>query len=194
MINAAQLPPWLAMVMGLAACAMESPPSALPVATADQAAAVTAPALASPISKLPQSKLSQRLLRRLNHHRRRNHLETLVFDGRLGRAAARHAEDMARNRTLSHRGSGGSRLKDRIGEAGYRFQAVAENIASGAPSPERVVELWMASPGHRANILNPVFRDAGIGHAGGDELYWTLDLGRKWPGGGKRPLRLPRSW
>lgn len=184
MINGAQMLPWLVMVMLLAGCAVESPPITPPVGGPDRTAAVAAPVLASPMAR--------RLMDRLNHHRRQNHLHPLVFNPRLGRAAARHAEDMAQNGSLSHRGSGGSSLTDRIEAVGYRFQAVAENIASGALSPERVVEMWMASPGHRANILNPVFRDAGIGHGGGPVLYWTLDLGRKWPRGGSKPLRLPR--
>jgi uncharacterized protein YkwD len=64
----------------------------------------------------------------------------------------------------------GVTLQDRVNKEGYcslGCALIAENIgwASGAPTPRQIVDLWMASEGHRANILNPSLREIGIGSA-----------------------------
>jgi uncharacterized protein YkwD len=56
------------------------------------------------------------------------------------------------------------RPEDRLAAAGYEWQAWAENLAFGF-DPAAVVAGWMASPGHRANILNPTYTETGAGFA-----------------------------
>lgn len=62
-------------------------------------------------------------------------------------------------------------FSDRITAAGYSWNAAAENIAAGYPSPAAVMAGWMASPGHAGNILHPAFRELGVGYVsqGGDQ-------------------------
>ena len=91
-------------------------------------------------------------------------------------AQCRHGEP----RVLQPHGSNGSDPGDRLRAAGYRTDGGwAENIASGYGNPAAVMAGWMASPGHRANILNCSLRALGVGVARSDggRLYWTQDFG-----------------
>ncbi len=125
-----------------------------------------------------------RVLAQVNAYRVRNDLPPLRADRRLARAALAHARDMADNDFFAHEGSDHTHSGVRARRAGYDWRAVGENIAGGLSSPEDTVAGWMASAGHRQNMLNPVFRDAGIGHVfraadDGDvryRHYWTLVL------------------
>jgi uncharacterized protein YkwD len=84
----------------------------------------------------------------------------LTLDDRLSKAAQAHTDEMARRATLSHEGADGSNAGQRASAAGYTWNAVAENIAAGQPSPAAAVASWMKSPGHRQNILNCAYRKA----------------------------------
>jgi uncharacterized protein YkwD len=66
-----------------------------------------------------------------------------------------------------------------VTNAGYRWSAVAENIAMGYPDPAAVMTGWMNSPGHRTNILNCQYRQLGVGVAASAKgaRYWTQDFG-----------------
>ena len=69
---------------------------------------------------------------------------------------------------------------DRDVQAGYTpWTTLAENVAAGQQTPEAVVAAWMNSAGHRANILNPSFRDIGVGVAKGGSygIYWAQEFG-----------------
>jgi len=109
----------------------------------------------------------------LNSVRSRHGLGPLELNRRLSRAARRHARDMARRKYFSHDTLGGGSFVDRIRHTGYLHGAhrwaVGENLAwatHGQSAPRGVTELWMKSPGHRANILNGTFREIGIGIVG----------------------------
>jgi len=98
----------------------------------------------------------------------------------LNEAAAAHARDMARKDYFDHRGSDGSQPKDRVLRAGYLPRISGENIALGPQSAEEVVAGWLASPGHCANIMDPRFREIGIGVAigrGRGKTYWVQTFG-----------------
>lgn len=72
---------------------------------------------------------------------------------------------MAENHYFSHTSPDGRTPWSFVEEAGYRYRLVAENIAQGpSPAPRRH-QLWMNSPAHRANILNPNFTETGVGIA-----------------------------
>jgi uncharacterized protein YkwD len=99
----------------------------------------------------------------------------------LTRAAREHSIDMAQGE-FEHRGGDGSTPAQRAQRAGYRHPSViGENIAAGATSPREVVQGWLDSPGHCANMMDRRFRDLGIGFAvdwtSRFGIYWTLDLG-----------------
>jgi uncharacterized protein YkwD len=104
----------------------------------------------------------------------------LSVDSRLVLAARGHSSDMASQDYFSHQGRDGSRPWDRVSRQGYSFQAVGENIAAGYTSPQAVVEGWLASPGHCANLMNPKFTETGVGQATGGSyrIYWTQVFAR----------------
>jgi hypothetical protein len=99
----------------------------------------------------------------------------------LTRAAQFHANWMGANNTLSHTGRDGTNAQDRIEEAGYVIKGFGENVGAGANSPEKIVAAWMRSPGHRANILQPLFEEIGVGLAlttsGTYQYWWVQNFG-----------------
>lgn len=120
----------------------------------------------------------QRVVDLTNQERARHGLPALALDGALCRSALAHSRDMASHNYFSHTGSDGSTVGDRIRAAGYSpLWAYGENIAAGQPSPEEVVNAWMNSEGHRANILSPHYEHIGVGYVRQDGTtylhYWT---------------------
>ena len=119
----------------------------------------------------------------VNDERAAQGLHPLRIDHNLGRAARDHSIDMGLQGYFSHTSLDGRTAADRITAAGYLFNAYGENIAAGSPTPEDVIDAWMSSSGHRANILNPNYCDIGIGYAyltdSSHGHYWTQDFGRK---------------
>jgi hypothetical protein len=122
------------------------------------------------------------VLEQVNAERADEDLPPLALDLRLMEAAQLHSQDMAVNDFHSHQGSDGSTPEDRIEAAGYvHWQGWGENVAAGYATPEAVVAGWMASPGHRNNILGPFWQDTGIGwDTDADSTYfhyWTQVFG-----------------
>lgn len=78
---------------------------------------------------------------------------TLRRNAKADAAALAHARDMARHGFFGHKGSNGSSVGGRLKVAGCRFTGAAENIAKGQRSDAEVVAAWVASPGHRRNML-----------------------------------------
>ncbi|MGF7235729.1 MAG: CAP domain-containing protein [Frankia sp.] len=103
----------------------------------------------------------------------------LTLDGRLTAAAEAHSVDMAVHNYFGHNSQVGTTPFQRMVAAGYNFTVAAENIAAGQTTPAAVMAAWMASPGHRANILNCALRQIGVGFASGGTYgsYWTQDFG-----------------
>ncbi len=108
--------------------------------------------------------------------RARNGLPPLSVSSALTQAAAAHARDMQANGFFSHTGSDGSGIGDRAHAAGYGFCFIAENIAQGQSSFNQVMEGWMASTGHRRNILSDGAREFAMVRTGGN--IWVMVLGR----------------
>jgi len=113
-----------------------------------------------------------------NHQRTRNGCKALAVNNELVRASRDHSAWMARTGTFSHVGFGGSTFDARIRAAGYSKPA-AENIAWGYRSGADVVNAWMKSPGHRANILNCKVTKVGVGavYAANGNPYYTQEFG-----------------
>jgi uncharacterized protein YkwD len=114
------------------------------------------------------------LISRVNAERESRGLVSMRYDERLALAAQRHSEDQARLGRTSHTGSDGSTLMTRIDAVGYGWSSLAENVAVGYRDVESVVAAWMASDGHRRNILTANV-DIGVGLAFGADgrPYWT---------------------
>ncbi|WP_210748282.1 sigma-70 family RNA polymerase sigma factor [Actinomadura latina] len=118
--------------------------------------------------------VEQQVVKLVNRERAQRGCRPLRVSPALHRAAQRHSADMAARRVLDHGGAGGEDPGDRITAAGFRWSVWAENIARGQPTPSAVVDGWMNSQGHRANILNCGLTMVGVGvvqGAGGP--WWT---------------------
>jgi uncharacterized protein YkwD len=118
----------------------------------------------------------------LNHERRMHHLHRLRFNHRLALAALRHARDMVRNTYFSHSEPSGPNFVQRILRTDYVPPAskwfLGENLAWGGPhesTPREIVRAWMASPGHRRNILAARFREIGIALVAGAPVAGVAD-------------------
>ncbi|KAF0675400.1 CAP domain-containing protein [Profundibacterium mesophilum] len=92
-------------------------------------------------------------------------------DDRLDAAARGHALYMQRSGRMGHDGQGGSGPMERVRGQGLLACFAAENVAEGYGDLPRVLRAWMASPGHRANILDPRATLFGMARAGD---YWTM--------------------
>ncbi len=108
-----------------------------------------------------QTVAEQYLLTAVNQERAAHRLAPVHLDPALTHAAARHAEEMARRRTISHQFSGEPDLAERGSATGARFDRITENVAEG-PSILGVHDALMRSSGHRANILDPAVDAIGI--------------------------------
>ena len=124
------------------------------------------------------------ILARVNALRQQYGLLPLDLSSILIASAQRHSDDMARTGNISHTGSDGSSIDSRIREAGYGhwrdFGIWSENIYGGQTANVDVAwEFWTTSQVHRNNLLNPRFREIGIGVGRGANggVYYTLNFG-----------------
>ncbi|WP_200960190.1 CAP domain-containing protein [Pelomonas sp. Root1217] len=106
----------------------------------------------------------------------------LTWNAALTQAAVAHSDDMVTHNFFSHTGSDGSTLGTRASAAGYVWSSLGENIAAGQSSVAEVVDGWMKSDGHCANLMNATFRDIGVACVAGNasttyRSYWTQDFG-----------------
>jgi uncharacterized protein YkwD len=99
-----------------------------------------------------------------NQARISNGCNPVTVDYRLQAAAEGHSQDMAVRDYFDHISPDGTSPWDRIRAQGYSYSLAGENVAAGYSSPESVVAGWMASAGHRANILNCGFVHIGVGY------------------------------
>jgi len=106
---------------------------------------------------------------------------SLRWNDALFSAAAVHANDMVTNNFFSHTGSNGSTISDRINAIGYAWASVGENIAAGQPTVTRVVDAWMGSDGHCANLMNPAMEEFAVAcvyNTTNRSNYWVMDLAK----------------
>lgn len=116
---------------------------------------------------------------RTNRARAEHGLGPLSWADRLAAAAQAHNDDMVRRAFFAHESPDGRSVADRVRSAGYDYRVVAENIAAGQRTAAEVVQGWMHSPGHRANILHADVREIGVGFtaAGAYGTMWTQVFG-----------------
>lgn len=130
------------------------------------------------------SDLERQTVAEVNRRRQANGCGSLTLNRELSVAAKRHSKDMATKNFFSHTGSDGSTFVQRIRDAGYvPYKQIAENLAAGYATPQSVVQGWMDSAGHRANMLNCAYRDIGVGLEINPNsqyrYYWTTTFGVK---------------
>ena len=114
----------------------------------------------------------QEVVRLVNQHRAQNGLQPLTEDWELSRVARYKSQDMVSNRYFSHTSPTYGTPFQMIRAFGLKFRTAGENIAYGQRTPKAVVDAWMNSSGHRANILNGSYTRIGVGYAASGH-YWT---------------------
>ena len=137
---------------------------------------------ASPLPLCPRTP-GQAVVEAVNAQRAAHGLPALRVHPRLHDAARCHAWDQASGPDAGHRGSDGSDPSLRADRAGYRWTVVGENVAAGQTTPAEVVQVWMDSEPHRANILDGRFTEAAVGYAAADAsrwgTYWVMMFGTR---------------
>ena len=118
------------------------------------------------------SNAASEVVRLTNSARSQNGYAALVEDGALSEAAAVRAREIARS--FSHTRPLGASFSSALSESGVSYLRAGENIASGQKSASEVVNAWLNSPGHRANILNSSYSRIGSASVNIDgTLYWV---------------------
>ena len=121
---------------------------------------------------IQNSSAASEVVRLTNSARGQNGYAALVEDGALSEAAAVRAREIARS--FSHTRPSGASFSSALSESGVSYLRAGENIASGQKSASEVVNAWMNSPGHRANILNSSYSRIGSASVNVDgTLYWV---------------------
>ncbi len=112
------------------------------------------------------------VIRLVNEIRTKNGLKTLKADWQLSRVARYKSQDMKNNNYFSHTSPVYGSPFEMIKNFGISYKSAAENIAKGQSTPQAVVNAWMNSSGHRANILNSSYTKIGVGYVASGN-YWT---------------------
>lgn len=99
----------------------------------------------------------------------------LAWNDSLEAAAVRHSKEMAAFDYFSHTSKiTGLSASARIKAAGYNWRACGENISLGAEDEQSAIDGWLKSTRHCQNIMQPLFKEMGVGRAG---TYWTQAFG-----------------
>ncbi len=112
------------------------------------------------------------VVRLVNEIRVKNGLKKLTEDWELSRVARYKSQDMKDNNYFSHTSPVYGSPFDMMKSFGLSYRTAGENIAKGYATPQAVVNSWMNSPGHRANILNASYTKIGVGYVASGR-YWT---------------------
>lgn len=108
----------------------------------------------------------------VNEIRVKNGLKALKYDWELSRVARYKSQDMKDKNYFDHNSPTYGSPFDMMKSFGLSYRSAGENIAKGYTSPKAVVNGWMNSPGHKANILNSSFKKIGVGYVKKGN-YWT---------------------
>lgn len=130
--------------------------------------------------------LAHRAVDLANQERAKAGLNPLKWNDQLAASGRAYAQEMASKTFFSHTGSDGSTPTDRAGRVGYAAYGwgglyVGENLGRGYNTAESVHQAWMASEGHRQNLLLPKYREIGIGIAVAPDgtKYWAQEFGSR---------------
>jgi len=114
----------------------------------------------------------QQVIALINQIRAQHGLSQLTANWQLSRVARYKSQDMADNNYFSHTSPTYGSPFQMMKQFGITYRTAGENIASGYASAQAVVNAWMNSAGHRANILNPSYTQIGVGYVA-DGNHWT---------------------
>ncbi|OPA24186.1 serine protease [Bacillus cereus] len=134
----------------------------------------TSPDLEQPADDIDDSlnQFEQRVVELTNVERKKQGLSDLKINKELSKVARIKSEDMQKNQYFDHNSPTYGSPFDMMKQFGIAYKTAGENIAQGQRTPEEVVQAWMNSPGHRANILNNGYTDIGVGYVEKGN-YWT---------------------
>jgi uncharacterized YkwD family protein len=121
------------------------------------------------------SEFQNEVVRLVNVERAKNSLPALTADSLLMKTATVKSQDMANNNYFDHTSPTYGSPFDLMKKFGVTYRAAGENIAMGQTTPAQVMNGWMNSSGHRANILNSAYTKIGVGIAknASGRYYWT---------------------
>jgi uncharacterized YkwD family protein len=121
------------------------------------------------------SEFEQEVIRLTNEERESRGLDSFDIAEDVSEVARVKSEDMRDDDYFSHTSPTYGSPFDMLRSFDISYRSAGENIAAGQATPEQVVNSWMNSPGHRANILNSDFTHIGVGYAEGGSYrhYWT---------------------
>lgn len=118
------------------------------------------------------SSYEQQVLNLVNKERRSQGLSALSLSSEAQQAARVRAKEIVSS--FSHTRPNGTSCFTVLNEIGAKYTSAGENIAKGQKTPEQVVEAWMNSPSHRANILSSKYTKLGVGcYFNGSNTYWA---------------------
>jgi uncharacterized protein YkwD len=132
----------------------------------------------NPLQRAEDNAFEQRVLDLVNAERAKGGLRPVSYQRQLDAASEAHASHMARVGAMAHEGIGDGDPGSRILAQGFQ-DSWGENVATGQLTPEQVVAEWMASPGHRRNIMDPNYRFLGVSYvtAANGRTYWAQEFG-----------------
>ncbi|WP_051752442.1 CAP domain-containing protein [Streptosporangium amethystogenes] len=163
------------------ACSPAATPTPTPTSTAPTPGPVPTPTAPGTTAPAPEgSAVSEEVVRLTNAERQKGGCAPLVSDPQLRSAAQGHSADMAARNYFSHTSPDGRDMTARIKASGFSpMRAWAENITMRQRTPAEVMQSWMGSAGHRANIMNCAYTHLGVGVANSSRgIYWTQDFAK----------------
>ena len=127
-----------------------------------------------PLTDTETTNVEQQVANLVNQYRAKNGLSTLNLNWELSRIARYKSQDMCDRNYFDHNSPTYGSPFDMLKKFNINYQTAGENIAKGQKSAEAVVNSWMNSEGHRANILNKNFTQIGVGYYNKNGVtYWT---------------------
>ncbi|MGW1052700.1 sigma-70 family RNA polymerase sigma factor [Streptomyces sp. NPDC002521] len=163
-----------------ASTAKPASPAAKSTPSAPESPRPAPAAPSTPQSQPDTSDVAGQVVALVNKQRSAAGCGPLTENPQLQKAAQGQSDDMAARHFFDHTNPDGADPGQRITAAGYQWSTYGENIAQGQQTAAAVMDSWMNSPGHRANILNCSFKDIGVGvHKGQGGPWWTQDFGAK---------------
>ncbi|HEX2925207.1 MAG TPA: CAP domain-containing protein [Ruminiclostridium sp.] len=157
--------------LGLSAKSAASKPAG---STAKPASSTAKPAAATTATG-SFAAFQNKVVQLVNAERAKNGLKPLKMNAQLNKTATLKSQDMAKLGYFDHNSPTYGSPFDMMKKYGISYSTAGENIAMGQTTPEQVMNGWMNSPGHRANILRASFTQIGVGVAknSSGRLYWT---------------------
>ncbi len=157
--------------------------SSVPRASSTTPTQTTTTPTPAPLATEFAAAVEQYVIQYTNDEREKNGLTPLSADSKLASIARAHSLDMLANNYFSHTNASGCGAGCRLNAAGYAWMSYGENIywmsgynLNAAETAKKIVDGWMNSAGHRANILNGKFTKLGMGIASqGSKVYATAD-------------------